>query len=488
MALKKLDYGVTMYESSVQTDADAASFQGPRYGGLGRGPVGAKLTGDVVPKPGAAKAKGAAAISQYGGDGASRKNMGITSPFSQSSLYIRPRYGTRIRPVQDIAAIYIRSMFATDGKFEREFLSRDFSVQGIAYQRTDLHEVYSTFPANVFANFRSSAPIMVAFSCKILNALDFEWEKAWNNYRNGRYLNPRWLAANSKILEIRVDGLIYVGYIISDSIQKTIEMEGGPSLTFQFLCLQFYHAAVMYEQNISQLNLTESYYVDADFRQFTTRYLTSAEVQKDLPPEYRAYWRNYVGWVQDDKDLKKAEEETFLKKFWKGIKDYVADPQKAMVLVQALASGDGGVIASALGNLGSGALEAGLLSGAQGTPFSGMVNAMLENGMAKKMVTSLFREDWGTALYTFTGMSQNVLQSTSAVTLDNKLMSGKAVKSWGGATIGMGAWSQRQYYGAKRKNKTAAGWGSGASTTQASTSGASGPAWGATQNTPSAPA
>ena len=158
-----------------------------------------------------------------------------------------------------------------------------------------------------------------------------------------------------------------------------------------------------------------------------------------------------------------------------------------MVLVQAIASGDTGVIASALGNLGSGALEAGLLAGSQGTPYSGMVNAMLENGMAKKMVANLFQGNWSSALYTFTGMSQNVLQNTPTEMLDNKLMSGKAVKSWGGSAIGMGAWGQRKYFAAERKNKTAPGWGSDASTTQANTSGATGPAWGATENTPTAP-
>ena len=432
-----------------------------------------------------------------GGPATAKSSLGIFREEQQRGLpisrahdanYIRPRYGTRLKPVQDIAAIYYRDIFNWEGTYNYTFVTRNFSVQTISYQRADLYEVYNTFPANVFAQFRGAAPRMINFGCRVLNTGDFDWEREWETFRRGKEssdsepaLNPRWLVTNRKILELRVDGVRYIGYIVGDSVNKTIELESGPTLTFSFLCLEAVVAPRMVSAPLVADKLKQNltgYFVSADFRDFATRYLTTIEYSANIPDEYRAYWRDYIGWVQDNKDVK-AVKDSFWKKFVNGALDFLNDPAKAMHIVQEFArSPEAGF--KALGSTVIGATEAGIISGAQGTDYASMVTAMTEQGMHRRLISDMFRGDWGAASHSFIGMSRNMGRAAPTGKLDEgpgyKLVTvggkvkrekqrstvGKEVKSWGNAALGMGSWGSRKYFAAhpKAKNKLVS-WGSG---------------------------
>jgi len=367
--------------------------------------------------------------------------------------YTRPRYGTKIKPQQDIASIYTRRLYTDNGNTERTFVTRDFSVQVISYGRSDIMDLHSTLPNSVFAQFRGDAPVMCSFTCVIMNTLDFDWEREWDVWRKST-LNARLLAAAGKVLEIHVDGMVYVGYIVGDQVQKQVTMEAAPALTFNFLCLDRHESSCYIVSGMGSAaesrNTTGTYYVDADFRKFITEYVpTSAHFQPGVLSS-DAWW-DYYGWVQDPRDIKALKKESFLDKFLKGVLDYISDPRKAMTIAQAIISGD----THALGNYGvdmlAGSASAGLLAGAQGTSYSGMVNALLENGAGTTMVSQLCRGEWRGGLHSFTGMSGGLLRSTQA---------SKPVKAWGGAAIGLGAWSERKYFGVKKQaGSKSSAWG-----------------------------
>jgi hypothetical protein len=292
----------------------------------------------------------------------------------------------------------------------------------------------------VFVQFRGEAPLSVSFSCILLNTNDFDWEREWSDMRESGTLNSRILATEGRLLEVWVDGVIYCGYILGDDVTKSIEMEAAPSMNFQFLALsRVTGGACITDDGVlsRQKSATSSYYVDADFRTFMTRRLTSAQKQ-GIPKEFAAWWRDYYGWIQDPDDLKKLQKESFLSKFFKGALDYLNDPQKAMILAQAVISGDTSALKTIGIDLAAGATEAGLLAGVQGTKMAPMVSAMLENGMGKTLVAQMFQGNWAGGLRTFTGMSSSTLRASPL---------SKPLKSWGGASIGLGSWAQRKYFG-----------------------------------------
>ena len=415
------------------------------------------------------------------------KQLPVTAGTADAN-YVRPRYGTRIKPSQDIAAIYHRDLLRWEGEYEYKFITRNFSVQSISYQRADLHDAYVTFPSRVFAQFKAAAPLTVNFNCRVLNTNDFPWEQEWEQWRRGfavpdPVLNPRWLVANGKILEIRVDGIVYLGYIVADAVNKTVELESGPTMQFSFLCLESRVAPNVVLQRTDALTATNNmmeYYTNADFRQFAVTYLTTLQYQGNIPPEYKEHWRDYVGWVQDSKD--KAAKDSFWKKFLAGALDYLKDPTKAMHVIQEFSrSPEAG--GKALGMTALGATEAGIVSGSQGTPYAGMVTSMTEGGMHRRLVSDMFRGDWSGALNSFSGLARSTGGSATSpfssgaggsgyklvqgpngtMTRTTKTDGGIAgLKKWGGATLGMGSWGTRKYFAAHPKSKNSpTTWGSG---------------------------
>jgi len=340
--------------------------------------------------------------------------------------YSRPRYGTSIKPDQDIAIIFKRDLYGTS-KAERQVVTRAFSVQSVSFQRNDLHQVFTTFPQNVFAEFRGQGPIMVSFQCKILNTQHFKWEQIWAQLREyGGDLNPTTLAEGGKILDLQVDGMVFTGYIIGDTEQKTIELEAGPSLNFSFMALKLTPVPerVLDPYDWAAAGITEAAYIDADFRKFLTVYPSIKQIKG---PDRKGFWG----------------------RFFDGVLKHVADPRKGMALAKAIISGDSKAAANILKDTGIGALDAGLVSGAQGTSSERLVNNLSNQGMITQGTSQMCNGNWeGLGQTSMRGIDTSVRSSTN-----------KDVRNWGGAATGLGVYS-KAYYGGGVQSTTGYGKGS----------------------------